>query len=143
MTLMQSATDIPLHICSEETSSERRISPAWTIARFKARLEPITGIPSTSQRLLLSLGGSQPPFTIEAADEDQVRLSTFPLQPYAEIHVSPELSFRLFISRTIIPGPPQQICTSNGNFGSPKNVRCETLACAWVTCDRNDMSCAI
>lgn len=32
-------------------SSERRITPTWTIAQLKTKLEPITGIPSTSQSL--------------------------------------------------------------------------------------------
>lgn len=32
-------------------STERRISPSWTVARLKAKLEPITGIPPGSQDL--------------------------------------------------------------------------------------------
>ena len=32
-------------------SSERRITPTWTIAQLKVKLEPITGIPSTTQTL--------------------------------------------------------------------------------------------
>lgn len=82
------AADVPMNVRSDNTSSERRISPSWTIAQFKTRLEPITGIPAPSQHLTLNPGSSQPPVDIEAANEDAVQLSAFPLRPYAEIHVS-------------------------------------------------------
>ena len=85
---MQAAADVPMQVRSENSFSERRISPSWSIAQFKTRLEPITGIPSTSQRLALRLGGSQPYAPIEATDEQATQLSAFPLQPYAEINVS-------------------------------------------------------
>ena len=77
-----SAVDIPLLITSANASSERRVSPSWTVAHFKSRLEPITGIPASAQSLRL---GSQ---SIAAADEDSTFLSAYALQPYAEIHVS-------------------------------------------------------
>lgn len=77
-----------MHIRSENASSERRVSPAWNIAQFKTRLEPITGIPSTSQSLILKLGSSQTDVAIEATNEEQVQLSSFNLQPYADIQVS-------------------------------------------------------
>jgi len=32
-------------------SAERRITPSWTIAQLKSKLEPVTGIPFTSQLL--------------------------------------------------------------------------------------------
>lgn len=83
---LQSAPDVPLQIVSPNSSSERRISPSWTIAHLKTRLEPITGIPSGSQQLSLRLG-SQQPLPLTAADEEQTRLAAFPLQPYAEIAV--------------------------------------------------------
>jgi tubulin-specific chaperone B len=83
---MATAADIPLQITSENSSSERRISPAWTITHFKARLEPITGVPAGCQRLTLKLpGGAAHP--VEAASEDATQLAQWPLQPYAEIHV--------------------------------------------------------
>ena len=34
-------------------ATERRISPTWTISTLKAKLEPITGIPPSSQSLRL------------------------------------------------------------------------------------------
>ena len=85
---MQAAPDVPMHVRSENTSSERRINPSWTLAQFKARLEPITGIPSSAQQLRLKLAGSQPEVPLEAAKEDVTQLDSFDLQPYAEIHVS-------------------------------------------------------
>lgn len=89
MSTMQTAADIPLQIRSPASASERRITPSWTISQLKARLEPITGIPAACQRLSLNLGGSQPSIAIDAADEDVANLAAFPLQPYAEIYVSP------------------------------------------------------
>ena len=41
-------------------SVERRISPSWTIAQLKVKLEPVTGIPPSSQRLYVrSLSGEK------------------------------------------------------------------------------------
>ena len=84
---IQSAPDVPLLICSPNSSSERRISPSWSIAQLKARLEPITGVPASCQQLSLRVG-SQDAVPLVAADEEQTRLAAFPLQPYAEITVS-------------------------------------------------------
>ncbi|KAK5187953.1 hypothetical protein LTR16_009097, partial [Cryomyces antarcticus] len=82
---MQAAHDIPLLITSENSSSERRITPSWSIAHLKTKLEPITGIPASSQKLTLKIA-SQPVTAIEAANEENVQLSRYPLQAYAEIH---------------------------------------------------------
>jgi len=84
---LQTAVDVPLNITSENSRSERRLTPAWTIAQLKGRLEPITGIPASSQRLTLKLGGSQAPIDVSAADEEATQLASFPLQAYAELHV--------------------------------------------------------
>lgn len=81
-----SAADVPLLITSENSSSERRISPAWTIAQLKGRLEPVTGIPASSQKLSIRIG-SQAAQPMEAADEEGTQLSGWPLQAYAEIRV--------------------------------------------------------
>lgn len=80
--------DVPMLVVSSTTSSERRISPSWTIAQFKARLEPITGIPASTQSLTLRLGAGQAGVPLTAADEETVQLLAFPLQAYAEINVS-------------------------------------------------------
>ncbi|KAF7448439.1 NIP100 Dynactin complex subunit [Pyrenophora tritici-repentis] len=83
---LQSAADVPLLITSPNSSSERRISPSWSIAQLKARLEPITGVPASCQQLSLRVG-SQDAVAISAVDEEQTRLAAFPLQPYAEMTV--------------------------------------------------------
>lgn len=85
--MASSAADVPLLISSDNASSERRVSPSWTIAHLKGRLEPITGIPASCQRLSLKFG-SQAPQPIEAADEETTLLTRWSLQAYAEIHVS-------------------------------------------------------
>ncbi len=56
---LQTAHDIPILITVPGTSTtsvpllsaERRISPAWTIEQLKAKLEPVTGIPPSAQKL--------------------------------------------------------------------------------------------
>ncbi|KAJ4289709.1 hypothetical protein N0V90_011038 [Kalmusia sp. IMI 367209] len=83
---LAAAADVPLLISSANSSSERRISPSWTIALLKTRLEPITGIPASCQQLSLRVG-SQDATAISAADEEATQLAAFPLQPYAEITV--------------------------------------------------------
>jgi hypothetical protein len=85
---LQSSADVPLLITSPNSSSERRISPSWSIAHLKTRLEPITGVPASCQQLSLRIA-SQDPTPISAQDEEQTLLAAFPLQPYAEIAVSP------------------------------------------------------
>lgn len=80
------ASDVPVLVRSETTSSERRIAPSWTIAELKGRLEPITGIPASCQRLSLKIG-SQPAQALEAADEDSTQIGAWPLQAYAELQV--------------------------------------------------------
>lgn len=82
-----SAADVPLLIISDNARSERRISPAWTIAQLKGRLEPITGISASSQRLTLKIA-SWPDQNLQAVNEESTQLSTFTLQSYAELHVS-------------------------------------------------------
>jgi hypothetical protein len=85
-----SSHDIPLLVKSANAASERRVSPAWTIAQLKARLEPITGIPVSAQKLQL---GS---FAVEAVDEDATNLSGFGLQPYAELQVKTSIFISVF-----------------------------------------------
>jgi tubulin-specific chaperone B len=98
---MHAAGDIPLQITSENSSSERRITPSWTIGQLKAKLEPITGIPPLSQKLTLKLGSRQS-VPMEAADEENTQLGVFPLAPYAEIHLSFEFIDGRFAKRVVI-----------------------------------------
>ncbi|KAI0130603.1 CAP Gly-rich domain-containing protein [Daldinia grandis] len=78
--------DVPLQVISENSTSERRVTPSWSITQLKRKLEPITGIPPSSQRISLKTA-SKESIPIEAADEDVVLLSNFPLSAYAELHV--------------------------------------------------------
>jgi tubulin-folding cofactor B len=91
---LQSVADVPLIISSPNSSSERRISPSWTIAHLKSRLEPITGVPAGSQQLSLRVA-SQDAVPVTATNEEQTHLAVFPLQPYAEITVSVSLHLSL------------------------------------------------
>ncbi|KAL2205388.1 tubulin specific chaperone cofactor B [Sarocladium strictum] len=78
--------DVPLMVVSENASSERRITPSWTITQLRAKLEPITGIPPSCQKLSIQVPGSAP-VSVEASDEDSTYLSNFPLRAYAELSV--------------------------------------------------------
>lgn len=90
----QTAGDIPIKISSDNSgpNSERRITPSWTIGQLKAKLEPVTGIPPLSQKLTLRIGSNQA-IPIEAADEENTQIGSFPLTSYAELHVSRRFSF--------------------------------------------------
>lgn len=83
---MQTSRDIPLIITSAASSSERRITPSWTVAQLKTKLEPVTGIPPLSQKLLLRIP-SRPERVIEAANEEVAQVGEWQLVDYAEIHV--------------------------------------------------------
>lgn len=79
--------DVPLLVVSENSSAERRITPSWSISTLKAKLETVTGIPPSAQRILLKTAteGNVP---VEASDEDSTQLTAFSLTAYAELHVS-------------------------------------------------------
>lgn len=78
--------DVPLVVVSDNSSSERRVTPSWSISRLKTKLEPITGIPPSAQRLSLKTVTNEN-IPIEGYDEEAVYLSSFPLAEYAELHV--------------------------------------------------------
>lgn len=80
--------DVPLQVVSENATAERRITPSWTISQLKTKLEPMTGIPPSSQQISLQVSAGAGKIPVEAQDEDAVQLSVFPLAPYAELHVS-------------------------------------------------------
>jgi hypothetical protein len=84
---MATTADVPLLIISENARSERRISPAWTIAQLRGRLEPITGVPASSQILTLKVA-SWPDQNLQTVNQENTQLSAFTLQSYAELHVS-------------------------------------------------------
>lgn len=64
---LQTAPDIPVLITvpsakvnsPPQVSSERRITPAWTISFFKGKMEPVTGIPPSCQHLKLRAPGRE------------------------------------------------------------------------------------
>jgi tubulin-folding cofactor B len=95
--------DVPMHVVSENSSSERRITPAWTISQLRKRLEPITGIPPSAQSISIKTSTSAA-VPVEAADEDAVQLSSFPLAPYAELQVSEASFFFLESIQKQLPG---------------------------------------
>ncbi|KAK4226446.1 CAP Gly-rich domain-containing protein [Podospora fimiseda] len=78
--------DVPLYVVSDYSSSERRITPSWSIAQLKTKLEPITGIPPSCQNIFLKTS-SNDKIPIQASDEESVYLQSFPLAPYAELQV--------------------------------------------------------
>jgi len=82
---LHTVIDVPLKISSDNSgpNSERRITPTWTIGQLKAKLEPITGIPPLAQKLTLILGSRQS-IPIQALDEENTLIGSFPLAPYSE-----------------------------------------------------------
>ena len=99
---MTAPSDVWVQLTSANSSSERRLPLSWTLAVLKARLEPITGIPRSSQRLILRRGGdgvvpanedgddgraAHTGQVIEAPDEDDTTLEHFRLTKGCEIYV--------------------------------------------------------
>jgi len=78
--------DIPLFVISDYSASERRITPSWSISEFKAKMESVTGIPPSSQKLTYKTATSER-IPMDVADEDNTLLSSFPLSRNGEIHV--------------------------------------------------------
>jgi tubulin-folding cofactor B len=79
--------DVPLYVVSDYASAERRITPSWSIAQLKTKLEPITGIPPSCQQIVLKTTSNEK-IPVEAQDEESVLMQQFPLVPYAELLVS-------------------------------------------------------
>ena len=84
---LTTARDIPILVTSVASSSERRITPSWSIAHLKTKLEPVTGISPSSQKLTLRLPDQPKEITIEADNEDAVEVGRWPLVAHAEIKV--------------------------------------------------------
>ena len=72
---------VPLRVLSAHTTSDRRVSPDWTVAQLKARLEPITGVPIEHQRLVLH--GED----LHVEDEEGTLLGSLGLVPQSELQV--------------------------------------------------------
>ena len=83
------STDVSMYITSRTVNSEQRITPSWTISHFRNRVERITGIPSSCQRLLIRPSVDSTDETeITAQDETASQLAEFNLRPYGQIYVS-------------------------------------------------------
>ncbi|KAL8841758.1 MAG: hypothetical protein Q9170_000791 [Blastenia crenularia] len=82
------ARDIPILITSPAASSERRVNLSWTISQLKAKLEPITGIAPSLQKITLRLPGRLEGTAISAKDEDRTGIASWSLPAYAELHVT-------------------------------------------------------
>ncbi|KAF2156153.1 tubulin-specific chaperone-like protein B [Myriangium duriaei CBS 260.36] len=82
---LSSAADIPLLVVSDNSRSERRISPSWTLQQLRARLEPITGIPASCQRLSVKLSPEHTHHLHDLADD--VQLASLNLHSHVELHV--------------------------------------------------------
>ena len=92
--------DVSVWVKSDQTSSERRLSPGWTIASLspdilthytalKAKLETITGIPPDSQILSLQLSDGETKIPINPTDDKATLLSAYNshLRPYITLYV--------------------------------------------------------
>lgn len=92
---LQTPQDLPIQITVPGdspsvpplVSSERRITPSWTIGQLKSKLVPITGIPDNSQSLRTrSIDGS---WVALEDDDSLVSDPRYGLRRGAEIEVCP------------------------------------------------------
>lgn len=127
---MATAQDIPLLIVSENSASERRISPSWTIAQLKGRLEPVTGVPATCQKLSLKIG-SQPAQPIEATDEESTILAAWPLQAYAELKVgiTDLCFFPYLVALSVLRYVARYIRVRGGDITSDRTIILVAIIC--------------
>lgn len=82
--LIQITSDAGPHL---QTSSERRISPQWTLQHLKQRLEPVTGIPPQRQLLTLFLPQHTRAEQGLPMQQDDQLVSDWPLEPHARVHI--------------------------------------------------------
>ena len=101
--------DVPLLIISTASSSEKRITPSWSIALLKSKLEPVTGIPPSAQKLTLRLPDREDTSTVEADDEETVQIGQWPLVPYAELQVR-KGAITLLYSLLFMVGQKMPLC---------------------------------
>lgn len=94
MAYLQTSADVLMQVVSDNSRSERRISPAWTVDTLKTRLEPITGIPVAAQRLSLR-GGSHQSVNIDS--DGSVQLHVFNVASFSELRVSNSTSLLMGI----------------------------------------------
>ncbi len=81
--------DINIFVTSDLTSSERRISPNWSINYLKSRFEPVTGIPPSFQKLTLFTSSiNNDSIDIRSSNDDITNIGSFNIAPFCRIHVS-------------------------------------------------------
>ncbi|KAF9454449.1 hypothetical protein P691DRAFT_808593 [Macrolepiota fuliginosa MF-IS2] len=84
-----------IFVVSPDTRSERRIEPYWTVQELKDKLEVITGIPSSNQRIsLLESEGNQN--ALAQLSENSRELSEYGLRDWQVLKVedtNPSVSF--------------------------------------------------
>lgn len=80
--------DISVFFTSELTSSERRVSPQWSLAYLKTRLEQTTGVQPEFQVLQYHPQSSSNEYVVlEAENEENVTIDQLGITPYSRIHV--------------------------------------------------------
>ena len=93
-------TDISVIITSPSGSSnsgfltERRITPTWSIMQLKSKLETMTGVPPSSQRLLLKTPGRPDQWIVDG--DGSGAIGDWGLMKGCEIEVCMILFFFLF-----------------------------------------------
>src|SRR3954465_8064372 len=80
--------DIVVLISSDNASTERRITPSWTISTLKSKLEPVTGIPPSAQKLSYQHPDGSNVTILEGLNEDTTQIVALHWQPYTKVHVS-------------------------------------------------------
>ncbi|ORY44202.1 hypothetical protein BCR33DRAFT_697891 [Rhizoclosmatium globosum] len=76
---------VTVFVSSEGVTSERRFDRGTSIAALKERLEPITGIPTSSMRLTLFSASDSPLCQI---DDDEKLLGFYPIDNFCRIHAT-------------------------------------------------------
>ncbi|KAG0929272.1 hypothetical protein G6F29_012125 [Rhizopus arrhizus] len=67
----------------EKVSTERRFDKGLTISQLKYKLEPITGIPSSTQMIELYQGNN----LLGSLDDEDKMLGAYPVEDYMRLHV--------------------------------------------------------
>ena len=91
--------DITVHLTSALTSSDRRLSPEWTLKDFKQKVEQITGVPSKSQKIwIYQSSDSNDRKAIDSSiNESRTTIEDLNIRPYTRIHIentSPDPEFK-------------------------------------------------
>ncbi|KXN91104.1 Tubulin-folding cofactor B [Leucoagaricus sp. SymC.cos] len=75
-----------IFVVSPDTRSERRIEPYWTVQLLKDKLEVITGVPASNQRILLLESENNPTVLAQLSDNSR-ELSEYGLRDWQVLKV--------------------------------------------------------